>query len=105
MITVELRRPSNHGDRYHRLATLTVHDDASYDLDDPEGLFPFALHVVVPDSGRGLRRVTFAEDRATWARHLGGLLRTGYLVPVTVQDTRAASQGSIKPHNGSSYRG
>jgi hypothetical protein len=85
MIIVELRRPNAESGEYECVATLTVHDDGGYDVTDPEQLFPIDLHVLVP-SGSQFLPVEFAEDRETWARHLGSLLRTGYLVPVTVRD-------------------
>ena len=53
-------------------------------------------HVLVP-SGAEVRRVRFVDDRETWARHLGSVLRTGYLVPVTVRDSRSRRGPSKSP--------
>ncbi len=90
MITVELQQVPEGEQEYQTAATLRVATDGSYQLDDPDDLFPTSLHVVVPDAG-GLRQVRFDEDPQTWARNLGNLLRGGYLVPVVTQDDEAGS--------------
>ncbi len=85
MIEVELQRVPEEGREYEVAATLRVDDAGDVELHDPEGLMPTALHVLVAEPG-GLRKVTFEEDPATWARNLDSLLRTGYLVPVITHD-------------------
>lgn len=88
MITVEMRVPgSQPGEGYRTAASLTVFDDGTHQLDDPERLVPVDLQVLVATPGEtSTRRVAFEEDPATWARHLDTVLRTGYLVPVVVLD-------------------
>lgn len=92
MITVELQQIPEGEQEYRPAATLSVAEDGSYQLDDPEGLFPTRLHVVIPDAEGGLRQVRFEEDPQTWARHLGSLLRGGYLVPVVTRDDTAVER-------------
>ena len=58
MITVELRQIPE-GEREHRaVAALTVADDGTYHLEDPAGVFPTQLHVVVPDGAGAWPRAT-----------------------------------------------
>ncbi|KUG59221.1 hypothetical protein AVL62_05920 [Serinicoccus chungangensis] len=62
---------------------MVIEPDGHYVLDDPQGLVPTDLHVLVPDEvAGGLRPVAVTEDPETWARNLHTVLRTGYLVPV-----------------------
>lgn len=82
MTTVELHRVLEGAEEYACVATLEVAADGTYRLDDPEDLFPLQLHVLVADEDTGLRQVRFEDDPHIWALNLGGLLRTGYLVPV-----------------------
>ena len=89
LVEVELQRVPEGERGYQTAATLAVYDDQTYKLDDPEGLFPLDVPVPVSagHSGTQLRRLMFDEDPETWARNLGRLLRTGYLVPV-IRDGR-----------------
>lgn len=86
-VTVHLQRVPEGKDDYETVATLEVAADNSYTLNDPDQVFPTEDHVLVPGDSdeEPLRRVTFDEDPATWARNLPGLLRTGYLVPVVIE--------------------
>ncbi len=86
MINVELQRVPDGEQEYRTVASLTVADNGTYQLKDPDQLFPISLHVLVVDEVGKLRRVTFEEDPQTWARHLHTLLRGGYLVPVVTHD-------------------
>lgn len=101
MVTVELRRVPAGEDEYRKVATLVVRDDGTHELDDPQGLFPFDMHMLIGErNAEGeavLRRVEFAEDPQAWARNLGSRLRTGYLVPVITEDSsEAAGQGDLR---------
>lgn len=87
MIRVELHSVPDGTQDYQAVATLTVADDGTYQLEDPGELFPTPMHVLVGGEGGQLRQVTFEDDPATWARHLDTILRTGHLVPVTTHDT------------------
>lgn len=82
---VKLWRVPEGGTEYETVAVLTVRGDG-YELDDPFGLVPTDLAVLVEDGEQGLRRVGLDEDPQIWARNLHTLLRTGYLVPVVVED-------------------
>jgi hypothetical protein len=89
MIRVDLRRVPEGGRDYETVAQLSVADDGTYDIDDPQGQFPLGLHVLDfgDDEHAGPpRQVHFEEDPAAWARNLDTLLRGGYLVPVIVHD-------------------
>lgn len=90
-ITVELRRVPE-GEREPRaVAQLRVLEDGGYELTDPEGYVDPEL-LQAPLIAPGGRRVTLQDDPQTWARNLGRLLRTGYLVPVVVQDDREGGE-------------
>lgn len=89
MVKVELRRVPEGGTAYETVAALTVDGEGRCVLDDPQGLVPTDLHVLVPDEEHGLRPVRFEDDPETWARNLHRVLRTGYLVPVLVDDPGA----------------
>ncbi|WP_248580039.1 hypothetical protein [Nocardioides sp. InS609-2] len=96
MIAVQLyEAPEGRGD-YYPVASLIVLNDGTYRVDDPEGKLLTELHVLIPLGGgqSGFRRVSLAEDPATWARHLGSIYRTGYWVPVTIRD-----DGGIAPES------
>ena len=90
MIEVELQRVPDEGRAYEVAATLSVDDNGAVHLHDPEHLLPTNLHVLVAEPAGQLRQVRFEDDPATWARNLGSLLRTGYLVPVTTRDDTPA---------------
>lgn len=92
MITVELHRVPEGAHEYVPVATLHVSADRTFELVDPEALFPLDLGVLVSDEPTGLRRVTLEEDPVVFARNLGSVLRTGYLVPVIVEDTELVVQ-------------
>lgn len=85
-LRVELRTAAHGSLEYTAAATVTVGPDGSVELHDPEGLVPTDLHVLAADEDGRIRKVRLEDDPATWARNLGSLLRTGYLVPVIVQD-------------------
>ncbi|MDP3889837.1 hypothetical protein [Nocardioides sp.] len=87
MIRVELQSVPDGAQDYQAVATITVDDDGTYQLEDPGQLFPTGLHALAAGEDGQLRQVTFDEDPATWARHLDTILRTGHLVPVTTHDT------------------
>lgn len=83
LVEVELQRVPDGGREYATAATLAVFDDGTHKLDDPDELFPLDVPVPVSTGEPGRpRRLMFEEDPATWARNLGRVLRTGYLVPV-----------------------
>lgn len=86
MITVELQSVLEGRSDYEPVATMTVADDGTYRLVDPEGLFPVDLHVLVVDDAGELGQVALEDDAATWARNLGTVLRSGQLVPVITHD-------------------
>lgn len=90
MIEVELQRVPDEGREYEVAATLSVADDGTVNVHDPDELLPTGLHVLVAEPGGQLRQVRFDEDPATWARNLDSLLRTGYLVPVITRDDTPA---------------
>lgn len=93
MIEVELRRVPEGHDDYQTVATLSVDDDGSPTVHDPEGFLPLELPVLVVSDAGELRRVSFADDPATFARHLDSILRTGYLVPVVTADSDPQHHG------------
>lgn len=86
MIEIELQQVPEGGHDYAAVARLAINDDGTNDTWDPQELIPFDMHVLVTDPTAGLRRVTFEDDPATWARNLHSVLRTGYLVPVITRD-------------------
>lgn len=90
MITVELNAVPDGKQDYQAVAELTVADDGTYQLQDPDCRFPVDLPVLVPAEAGQFRKVRLEEDPATWARHLDTVLRTGYLVPVVTRDDEAA---------------
>lgn len=98
MVTLQLRLVPQGGDRYETGATLTVDDQGGHVLDDPQGLMPLDLPVLVPDETGGLRRVAFAEDPQIWVRNVHTVLRTGYLVPVVVEGEQEA--GAVSADGG-----
>lgn len=76
MIVVELKEaPRGPGD-YQVVARLTVNDDGTYQLDDPEQKFLTDVPVPAPDAEGRLQRVFFADDPATWARNAEALHRS-----------------------------
>lgn len=85
MIDVELRAVPQGKDDYEAVARLSVREDGTHEAWDPRGVIPFDLHALVVTKD-GLRKITFEDDPALWARNLGTILRTGYLVPVVVRD-------------------
>lgn len=94
MIRVELRRVPEGTHDYETVATLSIADDGTIDINDPERQFPLQLHVLTFDGDGGApRRVHFEDEPALWARNLHTLLRGGYLVPVTVHDDATALAG------------
>ncbi len=74
MVTVEIRtaHPATTPDRL--LATLTVHDDATYDLVDDDGILDLEETMVLP----GPQRLTFRQDPEGWARALPANLTSPY---------------------------
>lgn len=87
MITVELRVPIKGSTAYETGATLHVDDDGRWTVTGDAGLIDPNLRVLDPDRGEFL---TLEQDPARWARNLGTALRTGYLVPVVVDDPTPA---------------
>lgn len=96
MVTLQLQLVPQGGDRYETGATLTVDDQGGHVLDDPQGLMPLDLPVLVKGQA-GLRRVAFAEDPQTWVRNVHTVLRTGYLVPVVVEDDQETGAAGGEP--------
>lgn len=86
MIEVELRQSPEGAHEYRAVARLTVRDDGTHETWDPEDLIPFELHALRRDPEAGLEKIHFEDQPAEWARRLGTILRTGYLVPVIVRD-------------------
>ncbi|MDN5746143.1 MAG: hypothetical protein L0H31_13615 [Nocardioidaceae bacterium] len=86
MIEVELKTPAGeHG--YGTVARVTVYDDGSHEVWDPQGRIPWGIHALRPSSeGNGPLQVFFEEEPIEWVRRLGTILRPGYLVPVLVRD-------------------
>lgn len=87
MIDVELRRVPEGAHDYQTVARLTVADDASTTVWDPEDLLPLDVPALVLGDDGKPRRVSYADDPATFARNLHTILRTGYVVPVVATDT------------------
>lgn len=90
MIEVHLKRVPEGSSEYATVATIAVDDRGSVTTHDPERLIPFGMPVLVASKEGPLEQVDFDDDPSTWARHLGTILRTGYLVPEVVRDDRAA---------------
>ncbi|MCL2470370.1 MAG: hypothetical protein FWF25_01315 [Propionibacteriaceae bacterium] len=97
MIRVELMSPhEKFSDGYYVAATLTLCDDGHLEVDDPEHIV-YSAHphieglletsMLVKDETGAVKRLTYADDPAYWLRNLRRMLRTGYLIPVTVVDT------------------
>lgn len=86
MITLELHSVPEGRSDYEPVATMTVADDGTYHLADPEGLFPVDLHVLVANEVGELQQVRIEDDAAAWARNLDTVLRSGHLVPVITHD-------------------
>lgn len=86
MIELQLKRVPEGARDYATVATLVVDDAGEVTTTDPEHLFPFGIPVLVPSKEGPLERIEFEDDPSTWARNLGSVLRTGYLVPVVVRD-------------------
>lgn len=95
MITAQLRRVPEGGSDYETVATVQVDADGTYQIDDPEGYVPTALHVLVVDESGQLQRVDLEHDPQTWVRNLPSLMRTGYLVPVITEDTSMSAPPKI----------
>lgn len=90
MIEVELQQCPEGAQEYQAVARLTVRDDGTHETWDPDELIPFDLHALRRDPETGLQKIHFKDQPAEWARSLGTILRTGYLVPVVVRDDEAA---------------
>lgn len=91
MIEAELRSVPAGGREYVPVARIRVEDDGTSRIWDPDQLLPLDVHALVPSlpgefGETGPRRVTFADDPQLWVRRLDTILRTGYLVPVVLQD-------------------
>lgn len=84
MLEVELRRVPEGAHEYQTVARIRVDGDR-VDTWDPDDYLPLELPALVVEGGE-LRRVTFSEDPAVYARNLGSILRGGYLVPAVVRD-------------------
>lgn len=76
MIIVHVRTAHPPTDPHRLLATLTVHDDGSHTLEDPDEVLDLEEPMVAHP---GNRRVVFANDPAGWARALPQNLRSPYL--------------------------
>lgn len=89
MIEVELKEAPAGPGEYRAVARLTVNDDGTYQLDDPERklLTPIPVLVDDQDAEDGVRQVFFEDDPATWARNVGVLYRSGIWVAEVVTDT------------------
>lgn len=94
MIAVELMQAPFPRGQYLPVALLVVDDDGEVFLDDPEQLIPTQLHALGSCPAGSLRRIEFAEDPEEWARHLDSILRTGYLVPLVLRDSREAERSA-----------
>lgn len=88
MIEVELRGKPEGSRDYQTLARVSVREDGTSEVWDPEGIVPFDLPALEagPPGQHGPTRIYFAERPADWARGLGTILRTGYMVPVITRD-------------------
>lgn len=95
MIEAELHTVPEGGQEYVPVARVRVEDDGTSQVWDPESLFPFSLHVLVPGElgSSSPRKVTFEEDPQLWVRQLSTVLRTGYLVPVITHDDAVPAHG------------
>lgn len=91
MIEVELKEAPEGPGEYRVVARLTVNDDGTYQLDDPETklLTPIPVLVDDQDAEDGVRQVFFEDDPATWARNVEVLYRSGIWVAEVVADTDA----------------
>lgn len=89
MITVELRTVPEGANDYETVATLNVADDGTVTTNDPDGYLPLDIKVMVVDDAGAISQVGIEDDAATYARNLGSVLRTGYVVPVVVHDDGA----------------
>lgn len=86
MIKVELRAVPQGGNDYEAIATVEVREGEPPTIWDPQEVVPIDLHALVPTGDGQVKKVTFEDDPATWARNLRSILRTGYLVPVITHD-------------------
>lgn len=84
MIEVALYQSVQHRPGNRAVAWLRVEDDGTWTMRGRSELFDRGLPV--RDTHRG-RWVSFDDDPQVWARYLWTRLRTGYLVPVAVEDT------------------
>jgi hypothetical protein len=89
MIHVELQRVPEGAHDYEIVARLTVADDATTTVWDPDDYLPLDIPALVLGEDGRPRRVSFSDDPATYARNLHTILRTGYVVPVVTTDTGA----------------
>jgi hypothetical protein len=94
MITVELRTVPEGANDYKTVATLSVADDGTVTTNDPDGYLPLDLKVMVVDDAGAITQVGIDDDPATYARNLGSLLRTGYIVPVVHDDGAPAPRSA-----------
>ena len=88
MIEVQLHRPSKTELGHEPVATLRVEDDNTWTMSGQRQLFFTDMTVLEASTGR---RISFEDDPQGWARNLHTALRTGYLVPVVVEDTASQS--------------
>lgn len=95
MIEVELQTSPEGGQEYRAIARLTVHDDGTHEAWDPQGVIPWDIHALRSrgEPGEGPEKIYFEEQPREWARLLGTILRTGYLVPVIVREGQEEVSG------------
>jgi hypothetical protein len=91
MIRVQLEERTVETGARNVVAALVVDGDGTPRFEGDERAFPIYLQVLVAGDGEQVRRVSFEEDPATWARNLDSVLRTGYLVPVITHDDASAA--------------
>lgn len=85
MIEVEFRRPRP-GGGYDTAATLRVNDDGTHTQSGEQDLI--LTDVTILDRSLPGGKLRFEDDPEGWARNARKAFRSGYLVPVTVVDTR-----------------
>lgn len=95
MVVVEIKAVPEGAREHEVVARLTVNDDGSYEAWDRGRWIPWDLPALRPreKAGNGPEGVPFRSEPMEWARRLGTIYRTGYIVPVIVHDDAAHSTG------------
>jgi hypothetical protein len=90
MIVAELQHTSPGETGYTTVATLTVNDDNTWTLDDPDDRFNTRLNVIDPQSpnpDKLLRNLAFEDNPARWVRRAHTIYKAGPQRVVLIADT------------------